>query len=234
MATIKKDTYHHGNLRQALLHNAMEALTAKGMDQLSLRGLSKALGVTPTAVYGHFSDKTDLLMELRTSGFQQLHHCMRSALTELPSAASGEAKVRALGHAYMYFALNHSHLFDAMFFWTPDFSRITSECVEEGACGEQLLRDTLVEMLQEHGCEPDDNAAAVASFSAWALVHGISTLLRTGAIDGAIYCGNWPADYSADHPESRQSELIEQLLSIQLAGLKASAKQLGKPAREQS
>lgn len=228
MGNVKKEAYHHGNLRQALLDNAMRALSEKGMDQLSLRGLSKALGVTPTAVYGHFSDKIDLLIELRTSGFQQLHECMRAALEALPSTAEGEDKVRALGHAYMHFALNHSHLFDAMFFWTPDFSRITAECVEEGACGEQLLRDTLVEMLREHGCVLDDNAAAIASFSAWALVHGISTLLRTGCVEGVTHCQNWPADFSSEHPQSRQAEVVDQLLDIQIAGLKASAEGLCK------
>lgn len=228
MKASKKDSYHHGNLRQALLDAAMEALRAEGMNQLSLRGLAKRLGVTPTAVYGHFADKVDLLVELRTQGFTQLHELMREALDALPEKTSAEDKVRALGHTYMHFAVNDSHLFDAMFFWTPELDRITAECVQEGACSEQLLRATLVEMLRENGREPTESCAVTASFGAWALVHGISTLLRTGSIEGAIHCENWPEEFSAHHPQSRQKEVIDQLLTIQIEGIKMS---VGRPAR---
>lgn len=225
MKASKKDNYHHGNLRQALLDTAMEALRAEGMNQLSLRGLAKRLGVTPTAVYGHFADKTDLLVELRTQGFTQLRESMREALDALPENTLAEDKVRTLGRTYMHFAVNDSHLFDAMFFWTPDLARITSECVQEGAGSEQLLRATLVEMLRENGREPSESCAAIASFGAWALVHGISTLLRTGSIEGAIHCENWPEEFSAHHPQSRQEEVIDQLLTIQIEGIKMSVGQ---------
>lgn len=222
MKANRKDNYHHGNLRQALLDTAMEALTSEGMDKLSLRGLAKTLGVTPTAVYGHFADKVGLMVELRTQGFVQFRECMYAALDNLPAGTPAEDKVRALGHAYMHFALNHSHLFDAMFFWTPDLERITPECIQQGAGSEQLLRATLIEMLRENGREVDASCAAVASFSAWALVHGLSTLLRTGSIEGAVHCESWPEEFSAQHPQSRQADVIEQLLTIQIEGLKAS------------
>jgi len=224
----QKNTYHHGNLREALLCSAMQTLETGGLEKLSLRGLAKSLGVTPTAVYGHFADKADLLMALHTEGFKRLRETMTDSLLALPEDAKGEAKVRALGLSYLQFAEQHPHLFDAMFFWTPDFSRVTAEQVEAGVGSEQLLRDTLIEMLLESRVELSQAQAAVASFSAWALVHGISTLLRTGCIEGAIHCENWPESFSPQHPHSHLPAVISQLLDIQIAGIKACATQLGR------
>lgn len=224
----RKNTYHHGNLREALLARAMQTLETEGLEKLSLRGLAKTLGVTPTAVYGHFADKTDLLIAVHTQGFKRLRETMAASLAALPAEAKGEDKVRALGLSYLQFAEKHPHLFDAMFFWTPDFSRVTEEQVEEGVGSEQLLRDTLIEMLQESHITLTQAQAAVASFSAWALVHGISTLLRTGCIEGAIHCESWPGNFSRHHPESCLPAVINQLLDIQIAGIKACANQLGR------
>lgn len=225
MSQTKKANYHHGNLKQALLDAALAALAHESLDKLSLRGLAKTLGVTPTAVYGHFADKIDLLVELRTLGFEQLSQAMESSLAALPEPNSAEDKVRALGHAYMGYALDNPHLFDTLFSWTPDFSRITQECVEAGAGGENMLRATMVELLAEQGCTPTEYQAALASFSAWSLVHGISTLLKTGSVEGAIYCKNWPESFSPQHPDSH-ARVIDHLLTIQIEGLKASVGRL--------
>ncbi|MDQ2078004.1 TetR/AcrR family transcriptional regulator [Marinimicrobium sp. ABcell2] len=221
MNQVKKANYHHGNLRQALLETALEALASESLDKLSLRGLAKTLGVTPTAVYGHFSDKTALLMELRTLGFAQLSDTMAESLEALPANSRAEDKVKALGHAYMHFALEKPHLFDTLFSWNPDFERITPECIEAGVCSESMLRDTLIELIREQGAEATEYQASVASFSAWSLVHGISTLLKTGSVEGAIYCDNWPETFSSRHPES-QARVIDHLLTIEIEGLKVA------------
>lgn len=222
MSQAKKQRYHHGNLKQDLLDTALHALELESLEKLSLRSLAKALGVTPTAVYGHFSDKIALLIELRTLGFRQLSETMRSALADLPTPSPAEDKVRALGKAYMQFAADKPHLFATLFSWTPDFDRITPECAEEGARSEQILRNALLELLQKQGHDLTEYQAAVASFSAWSLVHGISMLLKTGSVEGAIYCENWPTSFSAQHPQS-QAKVLDHLLTIQIEGLKSAA-----------
>lgn len=222
MSRSKKDRYHHGNLKQDLLTTALEALETEGLEKLSLRGLAKTLGVTPTAVYSHFSDKIALLIDLRTLGFQQLGDAIRDALAALPHTCSAEVRLRELGKAYVRFAVNNPHLFDLLFSWTPDFARITPECAEEGCSGEKVVRDTIIELLQEQGLELSEYQAAVASFSTWSLVHGISTLLKSGSVEGAIHCEHWPPSFSAAYPES-QAKILDHLLSIQIEGLKAAA-----------
>ncbi len=150
---------------------------------------------------------------------------MNDAMEKLPASCSAEDKVRVLGQAYMSFALANPHLFDILFSWTPEFERITNDCIEAGAGCEQLLHNTIIELLTQEGAPPSEYQAAVASFSAWSLVHGVSTLLKTGAVEGAIFCDNWPESFSARNPAS-QAQVIDHLLTIQVEGLKAAAKRL--------
>lgn len=78
--TEHKDTYHHGNLRESLLSTALEFLQTDTLDNLSLRALAKRVGVSPTAVYSHFADKIELLIDVRTLGFRQLSEHLSRAL----------------------------------------------------------------------------------------------------------------------------------------------------------
>ncbi|UTF60162.1 TetR/AcrR family transcriptional regulator [Gilvimarinus sp. DA14] len=215
-----KSRYHHGNLRESLLSSALEYLQHDSLDNLSLRSLAKTLGVTATAVYSHFTDKTDLLIDLRTKGFEILSAHLRATLDTAPDA-TGEVKVRLLAHGYMAFARENPNLFDNLFAWTPERDRIKQECIEAGVDSIQLLRGAIVEMLQQHQLPSNEYATYVATLSSWSLIHGLTMLVKTGSIEGAIYCGHWPEEFGAAHPQS-QARAFEHLLTIEVEGLKAA------------
>lgn len=219
-APATKNSYHHGNLRESLLQAAQEHLQHEGLDTLSLRALAKTLGVSATAVYSHFADKIDLLIDLRTQGFEVLTQHLAATLESAPNA-SGEDKVRLLAHGYMAFARNTPHLFDNLFSWSPEPERIKQECIEAGVDSIQLLRGAIIEMLSENELPNHDYATYVATLSSWSLVHGLTMLVKTGSIEGAIHCGHWPEEFGAAFPES-QARAFEHLLTIEIEGLKAA------------
>ena len=74
--------YHHGNLREALLEAAEKALETDGAKSISLRELSRELGVSHTSPRRHFADKQALLDALALRGFERfddvLAHFYRS------------------------------------------------------------------------------------------------------------------------------------------------------------
>src|ERR1700685_2917400 len=74
--------YHHGNLRQALLDEAMTALRDEGADALSLRELARAAGVSHAAPRRHFPDRKALLGALAIEGFERLGSDMRAAASD--------------------------------------------------------------------------------------------------------------------------------------------------------
>ena len=67
-----KVAYHHGNLRQALMDEALMCIREQGADKLSLRALARQVGVSQAAPYRHFEDKVALLSALASDGFQRL------------------------------------------------------------------------------------------------------------------------------------------------------------------
>lgn len=162
------DAYHHGDLRHVLLFAATQQLEQQGPAKLSLRAIAREAGVSPAAPYAHFPDKESLLAAIAGGGFSLLRDvCVRAAET-----SGGDP--RALGRAYVGFALGHPHLFRLMFGGTIE--SFASHPVLDGASQAAFgfLRANL----------GGDTEAASA---AWAFVHGVAMLLidrRLKADDG--------------------------------------------------
>src|ERR1043165_5108203 len=107
--TTSARTYHHGNLRTALLEAAETALTAG--EDLSMRELAREVGVSHAAPRRHFADKQALLDALAEDGFLRLGAELRAATRD------GDFAARMLGfaRAYVAFAVDHAALLDLMF-----------------------------------------------------------------------------------------------------------------------
>lgn len=72
MSTSDRRSYHHGDLRAALLRSALDLLDADGADALSLRAVARHAGVSANAPYRHYQDKEALLAALAAHGFTEL------------------------------------------------------------------------------------------------------------------------------------------------------------------
>jgi AcrR family transcriptional regulator len=71
-AAGRRRPYHHGNLRRALLDQALATIRSEGVDGLTLREIGTRTGVSRTALYRHFADKRALLSAVATEGFRAL------------------------------------------------------------------------------------------------------------------------------------------------------------------
>jgi AcrR family transcriptional regulator len=105
--------YHHGHLREALLRAAEQALESGGVRSISLRELSRELGVSHTSPRRHFAGKQALLDALALRGFERFDE----ALGRAAGKPGQEFKVRLtkLARAYVGFALKHPALLSLMF-----------------------------------------------------------------------------------------------------------------------
>ena len=158
---LSMSTYHHGDLRTALLRTAGKSLEKEGLERLSLRALTRRTGVSHAAPYRHFRDRESLLAALAAEGFEMLGRAQREA------AALGG--LRAMGEAYVHFALAHPQRFRLMFGGQLRMSR--HPALNEIA---RKTFDGLSGALARVAGAP---RAAEASIAAWALVHGLSHLL---------------------------------------------------------
>jgi AcrR family transcriptional regulator len=169
--------YHHGNLRRALLDEALATIRTEGVHALTLRDLGARLGVSRTALYAHFAGKGALLSALATEGFHTLREQLVAAWEE---DGRGEAGFRSMGAAYVRFAVaNRSH-YRVMFGGLVDPTAQDPELAAEGEGAFQALVDALA-ALQRGGIVRGDDTVLMARY-VWAVVHGVAML----AIDGQL------------------------------------------------
>ena len=105
--------YHHGNLREALLEAAERALENGGLQSMSLRELSRELGVTHASPRRHFADKQDLIDALAVRGFERMDAILSRAAKNDKQVF--KTRLTKFARAYVGFALKHPALCGLMF-----------------------------------------------------------------------------------------------------------------------
>lgn len=156
--------YHHGNLKAALVAAAEAVLARDGLAGLTLRAVAREAGVSHAAPRNAVGDVAGLLAELAASGFERLRAGMEAA-----AEASPEARLDALGRAYVRFALAHPALFQLMF----RHERLEPDRPALVAARRALL-DTLRSVMPEGQASGETRAAML---STWAQAHGLAMLL---------------------------------------------------------
>jgi AcrR family transcriptional regulator len=170
--------YHHGNLRRALLDEALATISAEGVDGLTLREIGARVGVSRTALYRHFADKRALLAAVATEGFRKLRDQL---VTAWESGGRGATAFRAMGVAYIEFAVANPPHYRVMFGGFVDPEWLDPDLIAEGEGAFGVLVDALV-ALQREGIVRNDDTVVMARH-VWALVHGVAML----AIDGQLH-----------------------------------------------
>jgi AcrR family transcriptional regulator len=185
--------YHHGDLRRALVEEALRTIHTAGVEHLTLRGIGEKLGVSRTALYRHFSDKQALLAGVGREGFRML----RLALTEAwEEHGKGREGFDAMGAAYVQFAVAHPSHYRVMFGRFLESCSKDAEFIQEATAAFQVLVDSLVEQ-QRSGLIRRDDPVLLARFI-WSVVHGISMLVIDGQLRGLDERGEALKAYAID------------------------------------
>lgn len=185
--------YHHGDLRRALVQAAVRTIDRHGIEALTLRAVGDALGVSRTALYRHFQDKSSLLAGVAAEGFRTLRSQLAAAWEEKGKGRDGFA---AMGRAYVRFAIEHPSYYRVMFgAFRPD-EHCDADLRESGASAFQVLTDALAAQ-QEAGFVRRDDLRTQAAF-VWAVVHGIAMLAIDRQLGPDSTAGNALADYAVD------------------------------------
>lgn len=178
-----RSSYHHGDLRRALLEAAVVLVERSGVDGFSLREAARVVGVSATAAYRHFADRSALLGAVAVEGFSALADAMveaRDAVSSGSPAARARGRFVAVGRAYVEFALTRPAWFTVMFGAVAARPRVRGRAHAIDRDPYELLGDALDELVAVGALPRTRRAGAEAK--AWAAVHGVATLLRDGAL----------------------------------------------------
>ena len=187
---MQAKSYHHGNLRAALINAGLAALEQQDTAELSLRAIARDVGVSANAAYRHFADKDALLSALAAEGFRRFAQHQGQAM--LGHADQKEARL-ASGQAYVRFARDNPALFRLM------FGRMVSQHIhaatETTNAQEELqqmglfaFQGLLHAAAQESGAPPESERALLLAIARWSLVHGLSHLMLDGQL--AVFGGD--------------------------------------------
>lgn len=175
-----QNTYHHGDLRRALLEEAGNILESEGADAISLRRLARSLGVSHAAPGHHFADRAELLAELAADGYAGL----ADALSEAMSSTPPEAWLEATGRAYIRFGMGNPERYRMMF-----ASQLMGEdCPERLRAESSRAYMTLLEASYQGlpDVDPADYQVGTTELFAWSLVHGAVMLWLDGQLGPGV------------------------------------------------
>jgi AcrR family transcriptional regulator len=154
--------YHHGNLRQALIDEAVSVIAEQGVGGFSLRDLARRLGVSHAAPAHHFAEKRDLLTAIAVQGYEMLGDALASARDEGFLEA---------GLAYVRFAVDHPVHLSLMY--DPSLLRDDDEALRAASTRTS-------EMLYGSAATMAPDNRQLVGLAGWCLMHGFANLWLSG------------------------------------------------------
>src|SRR5215468_10058290 len=105
------NTYHHGDLRDALVQAALREAEREGPEAISIKALAKKLGVSQPAPYRHFADRDALLQAASAEAFRQFN----AILSEAIKKPSRRSKLSRFAQTALEFGLRRNGIYRLMF-----------------------------------------------------------------------------------------------------------------------
>jgi AcrR family transcriptional regulator len=178
---VSRASYHHGDLPNALADAATDLARSGGPEAVVLREAARRVGVSAAAAYRHFSGHGELLQAVKHRAVAALAEAMEEGLNRgrprPDPAAEAVRRFRALGSAYIEFALSNPGLFHTAF-CRPAPGEVRSRI--EASRPYQLLAESLDGLVAAGLLDPAKRPLAPIAF--WSAVHGLSTLLVDGPL----------------------------------------------------
>lgn len=173
----KRASYHHGELKSALVAAASDIIREQGIEGFSLREAARRAGVSPSAPAHHFGTTKGLLTEVALTGYAQLgEYLSRPQQTGNPAS-----DIAAICEAYIQFALDHPGVFRLMFRndlvdrTDPRYEKVTKAAFQPFSIAADGYRQT-------EGMDQMEERAAI--FALWSAIHGMAHLVLEEKING--------------------------------------------------
>ena len=180
------DSYHHGNLRQALIDAGIKIINESGEDSLSLRKVAAECNVSHAAPYAHFNSKEELIEAIKSSVTDQFMEELEASVSDCSTA---EEAIIAMGRTYLTFFSRNPDYFVFLFGkqninahlqMNKDYKNDYPPFV--------LLKRMYKRYLEEKGIEKSFEEQEIDLIKIWAMVHGMASI---ACMKGVKTSFNW-------------------------------------------
>ena len=177
---MARKTYHHGDLRAALISAGMDVLRREGIDAVTLRTVVRKAGVSPAAAYRHFANATDLLAAIAEQGFASLRTAMVAALTD--SSLKTLSPLERIGQGYLQFVESHPDHFRLIFSPRIPAEARTPALAAAGCASFEVLIQA-IEESRKLGHVDSSLPTPLIAAAAHSFIHGLAILLLDEHLD---------------------------------------------------
>ena len=201
------NTYHHGDLRDALVQAALAEAELGGPEAVNISALAKKLGVSQPAPYRHFADREALLAAVTAEAFRQF----TATLCESMATPSKRSKLSRLAQATLAFGLRRNGIYRLMFAsrmiaCAPKDSELHGATMETFNLVLEALEAPAVGLLRERH-----------ALKIWAALHGVVMLAEQGLMTGQL-------------AGITREELVDDIVEQTKLGLSLAIQAAGRPA----
>lgn len=178
MAKKAKTPQEIDAFRQRVCEAATQLFIEHGPQNVTMRQIAKALGVSPMTPYGYFRDKEEILATVRAAAYNQFAETLEQAVSAAPNA---RAKGRAVGDAYVGFAQRFPSAYQLIF----SFAQADQEDYPELRQAQARARATMVDYVRDMvAAGLLDGDPELIGHMFWAALHGVVMLELTGGLSG--------------------------------------------------
>lgn len=199
------NTYHHGDLRDALVQAALAEVELGGPEAISISALAKKLGVSQPAPYKHFADRESLLMAVTAAAFHQYSDMLREQIDK-PSKRS---KLSRFAQATLDFGLRRNGI------WRLMFASRTVACAPKGSELHAATMETFALLLESLEAPAVGLLRERSALKIWAALHGVVMLAEQGLLTGQL-------------GQISREELVEDIVEQTKLALSVAIKAAGK------
>lgn len=170
---MENKSYHHGDLRRALIETGIELISQEGEDKLSLRRVAEKCGVSNAAPYAHFKSKDEFIAAMQQHIMEQFTHSLEKVVGENTDDSS---LLSALGKAYVMFFYQNPLYYDFL------FSR-KNICINLSINNSNDTQNPPLAILRETAnyvfrkLNMPEKMIQDKVIAMWALVHGLSAIV---------------------------------------------------------
>ena len=168
------DSYHHGNLRQALIDAGIKIINESGENSLSLRKAAALCNVSHAAPYAHFKDKEELIEAIKASVTDQFMKELQDAVSD---ASNAEEAIVSMGRRYVVFFIHKPDYFKFLFGSRNVVAHLRPDKeYEEDYPPFKLLKEMYLKYLKENNIEKSVNVQEAELLKIWSSAHGLAAI----------------------------------------------------------
>lgn len=211
--TKSPNSYHHGNVKNALVEAAMGLMECEEFESLSLRRLAKEVGVTPSAVYNHFADKNALMVAIKKKAFEEFNDYFDQTCRE---EGDCEVLLMEMGLAYYRYSRLNPTRFAVLFRannsrnnYNGDFLRVSCRTINR-------LRSVMLAIYEKYQIPCSEEQVVNSALIHWSQLHGLLLLKDSGSILAAVGCQGWPGSCSlrtGEDTEKLVRDMVQRLIT---------------------